>query len=300
MKTANLLGQTLLLCGAFLFVSLHQQTARADLIANLSTTTTAYVSPAAGLTQFYTSVAAASATTTQGQPSPTSGTTAYTVLSETFTPTSAVTLGGFNILETGTPGIPIGVHLYDVTASITPGTAGTQGTGATYPAAQTDLFGGGAGLSYNSFNGGTVQGLFQLTNGATNDQVSLIAGETYALEFWTPTSGGTAQNFNWLRAGAVATDGQMMGSHDNGLPRLTLFGLSLAGGSPRTASLALYSVPVPEPSSIALIGSGLVAVLFRRLAAARRKDPLGFPCHVRISGARDHGDTQLSPRDRRR
>jgi hypothetical protein len=269
MKTAKLLCQSFALCCAFLFVTLHQQSARADLIATLTTTTSAYVSPAAGLTQFYTSVAAASATTVQGQPSA-SSTAAYTVLSETFTPTSAVTLGGFNILETGTAGIPIQVHLYDVTATITPGTAGTQGNG-TYPAAQTDLFGGGAGLSYNSFNGGTVQGLFQLTNGSTNDQVTLNAGDTYALEFWTPTLSGTAQNFNWLRGGAVATDGQMMGSHDSNATRQTLFGLSLAGGTPRTASLALYSVAVPEPSSIALIGCGLVAVLVGKRARARRR-----------------------------
>jgi hypothetical protein len=272
MKTNKLFPHALAVCGAFLFVSQFQQPARADLISAFTTTTSSYVSPGAGLTLFYASTPASSATVTQGQPSA-SGTAAYTVLSETFTPSANETLGGFNILETGAPGIPIGVHLYDVTTSITPGTVGTQGNG-TYPAAQTDLFGGGAGLSYNSFNGGTVQGLFMLSNGTSNDQVPLISGHIYALEFWTPTSGGTAQNFNWLRAGAVATDGQMMGNHDATQSRQTLFGLSLAGGTPRTASLALYSVAVPEPSSLALIGGGLVAVLSGRVARARRKGRL--------------------------
>jgi hypothetical protein len=96
----------------------------------------------------------------------------------------------------------------------------------------------------------------------------LTAGHTYALEFWTPTSGANAGNFNWFRGGAVATDGQMMGTHnatDFSTSRNTIASLGLAGAAPRTASLAVFGSPVPEPSSLALLGMSAAAlVIFRR------------------------------------
>jgi hypothetical protein len=77
----------------------------------------------------------------------------------------------------------------------------------------------------------------------------------------------------------------MMGTHDATAPRQTLFGLGLAGGTPRTASLALYSVTVPEPTSFALIGCAL-GVLFVRLASARPKLwlPGGLQAKVKAIG----------------
>ena len=101
------------------------------------------------------------------------------------------------------------------------------------------------------------------------------AGRTYALEFWNPYA--TPSGFNWWRAGAVATDGQMMFSADasnvgpgpissNGQnypfldSRITIASAGFAGAAPRTASLALY--PVPEPGSLtvlAIAGIGLIA-----------------------------------------
>jgi hypothetical protein len=99
------------------------------------------------------------------------------------------------------------------------------------------------------------------------------------LEFWTPASSG---GFTWFRAAAgSATDGQMMVATDAGNTgtgasaintnftsqdlRVTLASAGLAGGAPRTASLALYSVP--EPTTLVLIALGVPGLL---LAARRR------------------------------
>jgi PEP-CTERM motif len=269
MKKPNLKLMTNTACGVLLLSSALEQTALADLSYSDSTTISSYLSPGAGLSLAYTSVAASSATTGQGQPGAAGG-AAYTVLSETFTPSTSYTLGGFDILESGLNGLTMGVHLYDVTASLTSnnGTV-TQGSGATYPAGLTDLFGGGAGLSFTTpGSSGTVQGMFLLSNGTTSDEVTLNAGDTYALEFWTPTSSGASQNFVWSRGGAVATDGQMMGSTSSSTARLTIASLGLAGGAPRTASLALFALPVPEPSSLSLLGLGVLGALSLRRRSA--------------------------------
>ncbi len=160
-------------------------------------------------------------------------------------------LGGVNTANT-----TLSVHLYDVTG------VDKQGSSAFYNPG-TDLFGGGSGLSFSVAQTGESQWIFGLSNGSTSDMVSLTAGNTYALEIWTPAAVGQ-NNVQWYRAGAVATDGQMMGSHDasSSVSRNTIAALGLAGGAPRTASLALYTVP--EPSGLSLLGVGSLLLLRRR------------------------------------
>jgi hypothetical protein len=255
MKKIPMKNLTTILAGAVAMAALCG-TAKAAVSYTSSTTTSSYVDPGAGDLLIYSSVAASSATSAQGQPSVASS-SAYTVLSETFTPSSAYQLTGFDILFSGSPGLGDSVHLYNVTG------VDKQGSSAFYNIG-TDLFGAGDGLSFvTDAHGGEWQGLFSLSG---TDQVTLTAGNTYALELWTPTTGGTtAGNLNWYRGGAVATDGQMMGSHDfsSSVSRNTIAALGLAPGAPRTGSLALWTA-VPEPSSLALMGLGLAALVARR------------------------------------
>jgi hypothetical protein len=216
---------------------------RADLSFSTSTTVSSWLGA-----PFYTSVAASSATVAQGNPSLGSGAAAF-ALSETFTPVSSVILGQINILGgVSAAGTTLSLHLYDVTG------VDKQGSSAFYFPG-TDLFGGGSGLSFTVTPTGQQQYIFSLSNGSTLDQVSLTGGNTYALEIWTPAAVGQ-NNFQWYRGGVVATDGQMMGSHDalTSVSRNTIAALGLAGGAPRTGSLALSVVP--EPSSFALMGLG--------------------------------------------
>src|SRR5262249_49508022 len=135
---------------------------------------------------------------------------------ETFTAASSYTLKAVAMSVTGGgAAAPLSLHLYDVTNAITSNNGSvTQGSGATYSVATstlTDLFGNGSGLPFSQPASGGVQDIFTLSNGATNDLVPLTTGHIYAVEVWVAYATNT---FTWVRAGQVATDGQMMFSAD--------------------------------------------------------------------------------------
>jgi hypothetical protein len=277
-----------LVCGAMAIATalgLVATSAKADLVfTNLGTGALASWTNVPG-SPIYTSLATPSAATTgQGNVAAAAGAT-NTAMVETFTPSSSFTLGAIAISASGGAQATanVSLHLYDVTNVITSNNGSTtQGSGAIYTpitSALTDLLGGGSGLTFTNPAQGQAQLLFQLTNGATNDQVALTAGHIYTVEVWTPAASNAG--FVWFRGANVATDGQMMTATDatkSGTgasavnanfttedARITIASAGQAGGAPRTASLALYQVP--EPGTFVLMGIAIPAAL----ALRRRK-----------------------------
>jgi len=222
------------------------------------------------------------ATTAQGYP--TQDTNADgTILSEVVTPTSSITLGSIVIpvggIATFASGV-MSVHIYPL--SFTSPTCPTffNSSSSVYNVG-TDLLGGGSGLGFSSAGSASGKFLaFNFNNATTNDQVTLAAGTSYAVEFWNQSSAYNSNELTWLRNGGSPTDpgGQMFGSHNtinsatasstsNGL-RGTIAQMGLAGSAPRDAAIALYSssnpVPVPEPVSVGVVGIAAAGLLLRR------------------------------------
>jgi hypothetical protein len=224
----------------------------------------------AGLPPQYASIPSSSlgsASTAQGQPSAGGGAT-NTVLAETFTPAVSFSLRGIAILASAnTPQVTVSMHLFDVTTNLTSNN-GTiyNGSGANYiPTNIVDLLGNGNGLAFTMTTAGSgkQQLFFGLTNGpGSNDEIPLLTNHTYSLEFWTPTANQTG--FLWYRtpdASVIDPGGQMMAGHDNAtnLARTSITSAGLAGGAPRTASLALFSTnfinPGPTTNSITTVNN---------------------------------------------
>jgi hypothetical protein len=252
---------TLTLCGGFAVMLALCGTAQAQITFTSGGSLTAWNG-----TPVYTSLANSSLSgASTGQGSQTIAGT-YGVLAETFTPSSTFTLGSFNVLlGVNTITSPTyEVNLYDLGAA---GTVSVSSSTATYgpgtsTALGTSLFSDNT-VTFSAASGGEVQGTFTMDSA---DQVTLQSGQEYALEIWTPSADASA-GVTWYRGSTADAGGQMFSSADAvNDDRETLAAAGQAGGAPRTGALALYSVAaVPEPTTLALIGSALVAgVLVRR------------------------------------
>jgi hypothetical protein len=229
----------------------------------------------------------ASANTAQGNTTP-AGTATQTAMAETFTPGSSTTFGAPNssgfalgkvavIAGGGSTGNVASMHLYAVNLPPSSSASASYNDGIQGHLVGPDLLGAGAGLSFpwNPGNAGTGNVWLAEFNLDGTDNVPLVPGQMYALEFWSsnPVSAPNSNNFIWFRgADTGERGGQMFGAHNadlldatNGV-RLTINQLGQAGGAPRHASLALYAVP--EPGSL-----GLIAVAVTCAVARRRRRP---------------------------
>jgi len=174
----------------------------------------------------------------------------YGLMAETFTPSASFTLGSFSAMLSVNAPDTYQINLYDLGPA---GTVSVSSSAATYTPG-TSLF--SVNTIALSTTGGEVQGTFVLP---TLDQVTLNANEEYALEIWTPAADGAA-GITWFRGSAADPGGQMFSDASQATARATLAANGQAGGAPRTGALALYAAPVPEPSSLALIGGGIALV----------------------------------------
>src|SRR5262249_40693349 len=135
----------------------------------------------------------------------------------------------------------------------------------------SDLLGGGSGLPFTSggISGSSIAN-FTLDNTTTNDQVTLNAGVSYAVELWNQTNSYNANALTWNRNSTADPGGQGFAKQNttNAASRNTLAANGLAGGAPRVFQIALYGTTVPEPTSVVLMGLGGVAVV---AGVARRR-----------------------------
>ncbi|MGP8022230.1 MAG: hypothetical protein ACLPRE_14770, partial [Limisphaerales bacterium] len=184
----------------------------------------------------------------------------YSLLAETITPRNTNwVVTGLAILTQGSAAGQLGLHIFDVTASLnsSSGTT-TNGTGAYYTLTNGDLWGGGNGLTYAQpgFGSGiTNQQIFIFSNGpVSTDQIVLGANRQYAVEFWAPVTNGPA--LNWSRTAATPVDANAGGQGFSGTDasasaqRVTLDANGEAGGAPRTFALALYGYMTNAPYSV--------------------------------------------------
>jgi hypothetical protein len=199
-------------------------------------------------TPYYTSLSNPSSIASNQGPPALGSTATFAVMAETITPTTTFTLGRIDIIAGGGGGGALFVQIFPLpsTSAASSASSGFSSSGSANYAPGNDtspeLLGNGKGESFNfyGFQNTAEDVAFNFTDGPNvNDEVTLNAGTTYAVEFWEPS--GTTMY--WWRATGVfdPNGGQAFSSPDAslGASRQTLAANGEAGAS-RTFAIALY------------------------------------------------------------
>lgn len=186
-------------------------------------------------------------TTSEGNFGSTSGAGGFGALAQSFELGSSGTLQNMQLVLAGSSQTFF-VELYDLGPY--PG-SGYPATGSSYtPGNLVNLLAAGDTFTYNGGAAG-VQNVAQLTFSAADAAITLNAGELYALQI-DPTTAPTAF---WARDGVQTVTGQAY--------RMNQFSAGNMGalnGAVRDFGLAVTVNPIPEPTSLALLGGALMAL----------------------------------------
>lgn len=167
-----------------------------------------------------------------------------------FKPSSSFSLGAFEFYAAngGAGFSSIGSYnlsLYDLGSSFTlPGSSPLY----TFTGSEVNLFSGG--LSFTT----TANAQFEVLTFSGADQVSLNAGNSYLMLITT----ASGDNLDLARGGTTANQALGVNTVVVGANGTVLNNVP---AGQRTPVAAFYAAPVPEPSSLALIGSGLITLL---------------------------------------
>ncbi len=179
--------------------------------------------------------------------SPANGAGGYGALAQSFELSSSGTLQNIQLVLAG--GVQTyDVELYDLGAYPV---SGYPSTSSTYtPGSLTDLLAAGDSFTYNAHAAG-AQNVAELTFSGADANITLNAGELYVLQIDPTTS--TASY--WARDGVQTVTGQAyrMNQFSNG-------NMGAINGAIRDFGLAVTVTPVPEPTSLALLGGALMAL----------------------------------------
>jgi hypothetical protein len=195
---------------------------------------------------------AASFTTSEGNFGSTGGSGGFGALGQTFVLSQSGTLQNIQLVLAG--GVQtFYCEIYDLGAY--PG-SGYPANSATYtPGSLTDLLGGGDGdvFTYNAHASG-AQNVAELTFSGADANIVLQANELYAFQI----DPAAAQAAYWARDGVMVLNVQ--GYRMNQFSAGNMGAIN--GNDQRDFSLAVTVTPVPEPSSMALIGLGALVGTF--------------------------------------
>lgn len=185
-------------------------------------------------------------------------------LTQTITLASPLTLDKMTILGGGRAGATMTMSIYALPNTFE---GGQDSDGYVNVSFENDLLGGGAGVSAVVFgSGGANLTTFDLTGA---DQITLAPGR-YAIDL--KIGGDGTSSFSWARSnqseypgGNIYTGGTEAGFNGAGAANGRGTRNAVGGSPQRDGLFALYAVP--EPTSLAALSIGGVALLKRRRRA---------------------------------